>query len=94
MTHIRLRSIDRFIDRHGKPRTYYRKGKGRRVALPGEPGGPEFMLAYDNAARDGGSCRAEPCWIRRENGALDASRSLVLRLRNEKAAAGDRDSRK
>lgn len=46
MTCARLRNIDRFIDRHGKPRHYHRVGKGRRVRLPGEPGSAEFMQAY------------------------------------------------
>lgn len=51
MTRIRLKNIDRFVDRHGKARYYYRAGKGARVKLPGLPGSPEFMLAYDEAVR-------------------------------------------
>ena len=52
MSDIRLRNIDQFIDRHGKPRHYYRRGKGARVQLPGEPGSPEFMTAYAAAANE------------------------------------------
>jgi hypothetical protein len=46
----RLRNVDHFIDRHGKPRHYYRRGKSARIRLPGEPGSPEFMFAYASAA--------------------------------------------
>jgi len=46
MSTVKLRHIDRFTDRHGRVRHYFRKGKGPRVALPGEPGSEEFMRAY------------------------------------------------
>lgn len=49
MTYAKLRNVDRFTDRHGKPRHYFRVGKGPRVRLPGEPGSPEFMAAYERA---------------------------------------------
>ena len=61
MTRIRLKNIDRFIDRHGKPRYYYRAGRGARVALPAAPGTLEFMLAYEQAAR------GEPALQARQN---------------------------
>jgi integrase len=51
MTRIKLKNIDRFVDRHGKTRYYYRAGKGKRTKLPGFPGSPEFMLAYEEAVR-------------------------------------------
>ncbi len=51
MTRIKLKNIDRFVDRHGKTRYYYRAGKGKRAKLPGVPGSPEFMLAYEEAVR-------------------------------------------
>jgi integrase len=38
-----------FIDRHGKPRFYFRRAGFKRVALPGLPWSPEFMLAYQEA---------------------------------------------
>jgi hypothetical protein len=48
----KLKNIDRFVDRHGKPRHYYRCGRGRRVRLPGKFGSPEFMHAYLAAAAE------------------------------------------
>jgi integrase len=38
-----------YIDRHGKPRWYYRRAGFKRVALPGLPWSPEFMAAYESA---------------------------------------------
>src|SRR5215211_2196490 len=46
MTNIKLKHIDRFRDRHGKRRYYFRCGQGPRVPLPGRPGEPSFMQAY------------------------------------------------
>jgi len=51
MTRVRLKHIDRFRDRHGRWRYYFRAGRGKRMALPSTPGSPEFMLAYEEAAR-------------------------------------------
>lgn len=51
MTIVRLKHIDRFRDRHGRWRYYFRLGRGKRVALAGAPGTPEFMVAYEQAAR-------------------------------------------
>ena len=48
MTHITLRYVHRFTDRHGHVRCYFRRS-GRRVALPGLPGSAEFMAAYQAA---------------------------------------------
>jgi hypothetical protein len=49
MTVVKLRHIDRFRDRHGKWRYYFRRERGTRVPLPGKPGSPEFMSAYQRA---------------------------------------------
>jgi integrase len=38
-----------FIDRHGKPRFYFRRAGFKRVPLPGLPWSPEFMEAYEQA---------------------------------------------
>ena len=38
-----------WTDRHGKLRVYFRKGKGRRVALPNDPTSQEFEEAYKEA---------------------------------------------
>jgi hypothetical protein len=42
-----LPHIDTYRDRHGKRRYYFRKSRtAKRLALPGEPGTPEFHAAY------------------------------------------------
>jgi integrase len=38
-----------FLDRHQKPRFYFRRPGFKRVALPGLPWSPEFMSAYEEA---------------------------------------------
>lgn len=49
MTRIRLLYVHEYHDRHGKLRRYVRRPGSRRVALPGLPGSPEFMQAYQDA---------------------------------------------
>src|ERR1035437_1912758 len=39
------------IDRHGKPRFYFRRSGYKPVPLPGLPWAPQFMAAYDLAMR-------------------------------------------
>jgi len=46
--HMTLPHIQRFADRHGNIRVYYRN-KGYRVALPASLGSPEFIEAYTAA---------------------------------------------
>lgn len=46
---IVLRYIQKFQDRHGHMRYYFRKPGLARVALPGEPGTPAFIAAYTAA---------------------------------------------
>ena len=48
MTRIRLRYINHFVDRFGRDRYYFRRGR-RRIPLPGLPGSIEFMNAYQSA---------------------------------------------
>jgi integrase len=38
-----------FIDRHGRPRFYFRRAGFKKVPLPGLPWAPEFMAAYEEA---------------------------------------------
>jgi len=38
-----------FIDRHGKPRFYFRRPGFKQLPLPGLPWSPEFMRAYEEA---------------------------------------------
>ena len=49
VTSVNLRHVVRQRDRHGRWRYYFRRGHGPRTALPGEPGCPEFMAAYQQA---------------------------------------------
>ena len=48
--------LHRQISRHGRVVWYFRRGKGRRIRIPGEYGSPEFLTAYDAAA--GGRAKA------------------------------------
>jgi integrase len=54
MTRIRLQYVHEFIDRHGKPRRYFRRLGFKSVRLSGLPGSQEFMEAYQSAL-DGGA---------------------------------------
>jgi integrase len=49
MTRIKLRYVNEFVDRRGKPRYYFRRPGSRSVKLPGLPGSIEFMEAYQAA---------------------------------------------
>src|SRR5262245_47335413 len=41
--------VQGFIDRHGRPRFYFRRPGFKRVPLPGLPWSPGFMQAYEEA---------------------------------------------
>jgi len=61
----KLKHIHKFTDRHGRVRHYLRLPKVRAVALPGEPGSPEIMHAYNAALAayappETGQSRAKP----------------------------------
>jgi integrase len=43
------RYVHGFLDRHGKPRFYFRRAGFNTVPLPGLPYSPEFMAAYEAA---------------------------------------------
>jgi integrase len=47
MTKIILKYINRYADRHGKLRYYFRRGS-QKGPLPGLPGSKEFMAAYES----------------------------------------------
>lgn len=49
MSVVRLKHVDRFADRHGRVRYYFRRAKGKRFVLAGKAGSEEFMLAYQAA---------------------------------------------
>jgi len=46
---VPLAHINRYRDRHGKLRLYFRRPGGKNFVLPGEPGSAEFMAAYNAA---------------------------------------------
>lgn len=46
---VRLRYVQVVKDRHGRLRYYFRRPGAPRAALPGHPGSPEFMAAYNDA---------------------------------------------
>ncbi len=46
---VTIKHVHRFKDRHGKVRHYLRLPGVKAVALPSEPGAPEFMRAYHEA---------------------------------------------
>lgn len=49
MTIVRLKHVHSFRDRHGRQRAYLRIPGMKATALPGAPGSPEFMAAYNAA---------------------------------------------
>lgn len=49
MAKVDLPYVQRFKDRHGKVRHYFRKPGCKRVALPGEPMSERFLAAYHTA---------------------------------------------
>lgn len=46
---MRLPYINEYRDRHGKVRRYFRRPGSAQIALPGNPGSPEFQRAYSLA---------------------------------------------
>ena len=69
MTTVKLKYVDRFVDRHGRWRYYFRRARGARMALPGKPGTPEFMTAYQSALD--GSPMERPARMRGDPGTFD-----------------------
>ena len=59
MTTVKLKYVDHFLCRHGHSRYYFRRGKGPRTTLPGKPGTPEFMAAYQQALQGGNAPKPE-----------------------------------
>jgi integrase len=60
--------VQGFIDRHGKPRWYFRRPGMKRTPLPGLPWSPDFMAAYEAALAglplQAGSGRVKPGTMR------------------------------
>lgn len=49
MPSLKLKFVERFRDRRGVVRHYFRRGHGHRSPLPGQPGSVEFLEAYQAA---------------------------------------------
>lgn len=72
MATIKLAHIDRFRDASGTWRYYFRKTRGaKRIRLPGRPGEPEFMRAYELACLSSGG-RKPPTTNATSVGSFDA----------------------
>jgi integrase len=77
VANLPLPYVQRFKDRHGRARHYFRKPGVKRVALPGEVGSVPFMDAYRDALKSApqpiGQARTKPGSIRALVGAYYAS---------------------
>ena len=51
MNDKKFKHVERFVDRHGRVRYYFRHGRGERTPLPGEPESQVFMAAYAAALK-------------------------------------------
>ena len=71
MTLLKLRYVDRFVDRHGDTRHYFRRCHGPRVPLPGNPGSVEFMEAYQAALASKPQTPKRPQKLRGGDGTFD-----------------------
>lgn len=88
MTTVRLRYIDRVKGRKGATEHFYfRKGKGPRVALPGRPGTPEFMAAYNRALAGAGIAPARVGRAPATPGSFDALLAFYYRSTEFKSLA-------
>jgi enterobacteria phage integrase len=64
--------VERWRDRHGKMRAYFRRRPGQRIALLGEFGSDEFHAAYALALHGGAADDTRPKLGRPGNGTLAA----------------------
>ena len=64
--------VERWRDRHGKMRFYFRRRGSPRIALTGEFGSDEFHAAYARALHGGASDDTRPKIERPGNGTLAA----------------------
>ena len=63
--------VERWRDRHGKMRSYFRRRPGPRIALNGEFGSDEFHAAYALALHGGEGDDSRPKVGRPGNGTLE-----------------------
>jgi integrase len=82
--------VERWRDRQGKVRVYFRKDKGRRVALPASIGSADFNVAYQ-AALSGQLAPAHENRARPASGTIDA---LIISYLRSAAYLGLRETTK
>jgi len=91
VTRLRLQYIHEYADRHGRLRRYIRKPGCPRIALPGLPGSPEFMDAYQAAL----GMKARPIATRNREGTLAAlAERLAVGLEDRARTCGSPAERK
>lgn len=74
-----LKHVNRYRDRHGRMRHYYRPPGGRNTALPGDPASPEFLAAYHAAAQAAAAAPKPPVGAGRHRpGSVAQAVSLYL----------------
>jgi len=90
MTSVHLKYVNSFVDRHGeRTRHYFRRPGGKSCPLPGLPGSPEFMGAYNAAI--GGQPHQRPVSARPAPGTFSAlalsyfDRGDFIRLQSERS---------
>lgn len=75
---VPLKHVNRYRDRHGKLRFYYRPPGGRNIPLRGEPGSEEFEAAYQ-AAKAQAAAEKPPIGVdRNASGSVAQAVSLYL----------------
>jgi integrase len=78
MTHLRLKYVQAWVDREGRAHHYFRRPGFPRTRLPGLPGSPEFMSAYQAAL----AVPTAPIGAKRTKpGSLDAALVLYYKSR-------------
>jgi integrase len=78
LANLRLKFVNRFRDRHGIFRHYFRRPGYARAALPGLPGSVEFMEAYQAALGGDTAPRIEIGAARIRPGSVAAAVALYL----------------
>lgn len=75
---VSLKHINRYRDRHGKLRFYYRPPGGRNTPLSGAPGSPEFIAAYQVAEIEAAKSKSPIGAGRNVSGSVAQAVSLYL----------------
>jgi integrase len=81
MTTLEIPYVQKFTDRHGKVRHYFRRPGFKRVPLPGKVGSPEFRIAYEAALA------APPIKIGEKNSKPGSVAALVAKYYEEEYQA-------